>query len=420
MSAMLSATEALAALVLLVIVIAVPSAIGFLVGRSAWRSGETEGSGTRRSDSRHSDTGHSEALRTGVGALVNTGSVPVVRSSDDLSARLRDAFDHIDQAVVITDQEGVEVFLNYAAVNLRDSRDGRVLVDTAANELLREALDGKVQTKEVDLFGPPARTFSISARPLSGSAGQGALVVVEDISQRRLTETVRRDFVANISHELKSPIGAMGLLADMISQDSDPEVVERMSNRMVHEAERASRTIDDLLELASIEFAGEADFAEVSADSVVGAAVERISTAADQADVQIRVFDEFMGTVVGDRLQLVSAIYNLLDNAIKYSPSSSLIEVYVKPSSFAGMVEFSVMDKGVGIPRRDLDRIFERFYRVDRARSRGTGGTGLGLAIVRHVANNHAGEVTVDSIEGVGTTFTLRIPTAPVDSKLSK
>ncbi|MCB1255681.1 MAG: PAS domain-containing protein [Microthrixaceae bacterium] len=381
-----------------VLVVIIPIAVAYLVGRS-------------------SAAGSSRDADVPTGSV--TGSVPAAKNNTQLLGRLRDAFNHIDHAVVVADQDGNEVFVNSAAEKLRESRDGRVLVDSAANELLREALSGKVQSKEVDLFGPPARTFSISARPLSGSAGNGALVIVEDITMRRVTETVRRDFVANISHELKSPIGAMGLLADMIRQDNDPEVVTRLSNRMVHEAERASRTIDDLLELASIEFAGEADFAEVDAGSIVAEAVDRISSSADQAQVDIVTVDDFDGNIVCDRLQIISAIYNLIDNAIKYSPPGSMVEVSLRPSKYAGMIEFSVTDKGVGIPRRDLDRIFERFYRVDRARSRGTGGTGLGLAIVRHVANNHAGEVAVESIEGVGTTFTLTIATAPADSRIT-
>lgn len=388
---MLSSAEWLLVLAV-IMVVALPLSVAYLVGRG--RAGD----------------------RVAIPAAAPSRSQEVPGSEHGLADRLRDAFDHIDQAVVIADGDGAEVFANAAAENLRDSRDGRVLVESAASEMLRAALGGRSGTQEVDLVGPPARTFAISAQPLDGPGGTGALVVVEDITMQKVTDTVRRDFVANISHELKSPIGAMGLLADLIHQEEDPEVISRLASRMVAEAERASRTVDDLLELASIEFAGQVDFSAVPACSLVTEALERIAPVANQARVEIRLVDEFAADIVCDRLQMVSAIYNLVDNAVKYSPTGSVVEVVIRPSSQPGRVEFAVADTGVGIPRRDQDRIFERFYRVDRARSRGTGGTGLGLAIVRHVANNHGGEVTVASTEGVGTTFTLTIAVAPPEN----
>ncbi len=225
-------------------------------------------------------------------------------------------------------------------------------------------------------------------------------MLIEDRSLQRRTETVRRDFVANISHELKTPIGALGLLAETIRDEPDNEVVSRLAERMIDEADRAGCTVDDLLELSRIEFGDDAEFGDVQAISMVGEAVARISSAAENAAVSVSVEVDPELVVHGDRRQLVSAVFNLLDNAVKYSPSQS--EVVVAASSASGRFELTVADCGVGIPRRDLDRVFERFYRVDRARSRGTGGTGLGLAIVRHVASNHLGEVSVDSTEGRG------------------
>ncbi len=330
-----------------------------------------------------------------------------------LLARLSDAVDHIDAAVIVRNESGTDDFRNAAGIALRESRHSRVLVEAAVDELLEEALGGRSVSREIELFGPPARSFSILARPLTGAGGSGALAIVEDVTLKRRTETVRRDFVANISHELKSPVGAIGLLADMIRDETDPDVVTRLAGRMVGEAERASHTIDDLLELTRIELKDETDFAEVNLATVVNEAVDRISEAAAQAGIVVEVDVPEHSPIIGDRIQLVSAVYNLLDNAVKYSPTDTSVSVKATPDAGKGKVRISVVDQGVGIPRRDLDRVFERFYRVDKARSRGTGGTGLGLAIVRHVANNHGGEVTVESIEGVGTTFSLSFARKP-------
>ncbi len=325
----------------------------------------------------------------------------------DLFARLAQAVDEIEHGVIVADAAGADLFRNRAARAYSEARDGLVLVEAAVQELIGEALTGLGARREVDLFGPPAQSFVVSAHPFGG--GGGALAVIEDRSLQRRTETVRRDFVANISHELKTPIGALGLLAETIRDEPDPEVVARLSARMIVEADRASRTVDDLLELSRIEFGDEAELSNLLVSDVIGEAVGRIAPAAEQAGVLLRVAADPDLSVRGDRRQLVSALFNLLDNAVKYSPVGS--EVVVESGAHApGGVHLAVIDAGIGIPRRDLDRVFERFYRVDRARSRGTGGTGLGLAIVRHVASNHGGEVAVESIEGVGTTVTLTLP----------
>jgi two-component system, OmpR family, sensor histidine kinase SenX3 len=220
---------------------------------------------------------------------------------------------------------------------------------------------------------------------------------------------VRRDFVANISHELKTPVGALGLLAETLLAEDEPEVARRLAERMLTEAFRVAHTIDDLLELSRIEGADDTSYVDAPVDQLIAEAVERVQGGADQRGISIDVESTPVPLAVsGDRRQLVSAVYNLIDNAVKYSEDGSSVEV--RSGTDGRWVEIAVRDHGVGIPQRDLERVFERFYRVDRARSRETGGTGLGLAIVRHVANNHAGEVRVDSREGEGSTFTLRLP----------
>ena len=243
----------------------------------------------------------------------------------------------------------------------------------------------------------------------------GAVVFVEDISERRRVDQVRTDFVANICHELKTPIGALSVLAETLEGETDPATVERIVARMLGEADRASSTIDDLMELSQIELGGDTRPSTVCVADVVrrgDRSGHRAGCSSQHHDPDSRpgratVSDDRL-VVEGDRRQLVSAVGNLVENAVKYSEPGGSVQVRVDHD--ADMVEIAVVDQGVGIPQRDLDRVFERFYRVDRARSRATGGTGLGLSIVRHVAARHGGEVTVSSTEGEGSTFTLRLP----------
>ncbi len=358
-----------------------------------------------------------------VGAAAPTEDGPSER--DLLLGRFRSVVENLQRAVVLWDGSGQELYRNAAARAMFEARDGQVLVAAAIEEVMADALAGRSVRREVELFGPPAASFLVVARPFGtvppevggddlpeGTVLDGAVAIVEDRSLQRRTETVRRDFVANISHELKTPIGALGLLAETVRDEPDPAVVERLAERMITEADRVGRTVDDLLELSSIEFGDDAEFEDLDVRSVVGEAESRLGSAPDHADVKIRVDVPSNLVVHGDRRQLVSAVFNLLDNAVKYSPEESevVVEAVVSDEGPTSTTCLTVTDSGIGVPRRDLDRIFERFYRVDRARSRRTGGTGLGLAIVRHVASNHGGEVRVESTEGVGSAFTLVLP----------
>ena len=331
----------------------------------------------------------------------------------ELEAQLAQALDVMDMGVVLVRADGTVVFRNDAADVFAAARHGKALVEAATQELLAQALAGEPSEREVELFGPPSTSFMVRTFPLSTEVDAevgpiGALVLIEETTELRRIDQVRRDFVANISHELRTPIGAIGLLAETIDEEPDPETVRRLSRRMVAEAGRVSRTIDDLLELARIEFGDETQIELVRLADVVGEAADRLRAAADQRDVRIEVVVDGAPAVRGDRRQLVSALSNLLDNAVKFTPPGGLVVVDARVEGTS--VRLSVTDTGVGIPVRDLDRVFERFYRVDRARSRETGGTGLGLAIVRHVASNHGGEVTVSSREGEGSVFTLVLP----------
>ena len=329
-----------------------------------------------------------------------------------VEARLASALMTIPQGLVVFEADGAIGFRNRAAATYLEARHGDALVEETIREVAGAVMAGGVPTpsRSLDLFGPPRRTVDVRGFAVDdGDAAKGALVVIDDVTERRRLEAVRRDFVANISHELKTPVGALGLLAETLLSEDDLAVARRLAERMLTEAFRVGRTIDDLLELSRIEADEAAGREEVPIRQIAAEAVDRVRGAADQRDISIEVGEISARVgVLGDRRQLVSALYNLVDNAVKYSDSGSTVEVRVRVDGRS--VDISVEDHGVGIPRRDLERVFERFYRVDRARSRDTGGTGLGLAIVRHVASNHAGTVWVESTEGQGSTFTLRLP----------
>ncbi len=354
-------------------------------------------------------------LDANLGRLERAIDRAVLRSTETELARSRllQAVEAIPQGVVIADELGEVVYRNDVAESYTSGRHRDALVAAGIEELLHSAISGHAARRTLDLFGPPRRTLVIASYPLEdGRRTVGALVVIDDISERRRLEAVRRDFVANISHELKTPVGALGLLAETLAEEDDASVSRRLAERMLQEALRVGRTIDDLLELSRIEAEEPHPREPVPLHLVVAEAVERVRPAAEHVGTPIEVVEPPKHlTVVGDRRQLVSAVYNLLENATKYSDPGSPIEV--EATLQGGTIEVVVRDHGIGIPARDLERIFERFYRVDRARSRETGGTGLGLAIVRHVARNHHGEIRLVSREGEGSTFTLSLPAGP-------
>lgn len=236
------------------------------------------------------------------------------------------------------------------------------------------------------------------------------LVLAEDHTEARRLEAVRRDFVANISHELKTPIGAVGLLAEALdSAADDPQQVRRFAHRLTQESHRLAKITREIIELSRLQATDVASTAEVvRVDDIVVAALETTHVLAESHDVTLVKGGMKKAYVAGQEKMLVSALHNLLANAIQYSPPGSRVGIGVR--STGGVVEIAVTDQGIGIPEEDLDRVFERFYRVDQARSRHTGGTGLGLSIVKHAVQNHGGDVRVWSKPGRGSTFTIRLP----------
>jgi two-component system, OmpR family, sensor histidine kinase SenX3 len=277
--------------------------------------------------------------------------------------------------------------------------------------------DGEIREGELDVSttGVHRRVTSLAVRaaPLDAAVGGGGLVLllVEDQTESRRVEEVRRDFVANTSHELKTPVGALALLAETVEDAADdPEAVRRFASRMRQEAARLTNLVQDMITLSRIQAAEPIpDPVPVALDAVVAEALDRCRMKASARGIELVAVGGHGLSVLGDEDLLVTALRNLLENAVAYSPDKTRVDVSTRHAA-DDAVEISVADQGIGIPERDLERIFERFYRVDPARSRATGGTGLGLAIVKHVTAAHGGKVTVVSSEGAGSTFTLRLP----------
>ncbi|MEU9834904.1 ATP-binding protein [Streptosporangium sp. NPDC048047] len=275
--------------------------------------------------------------------------------------------------------------------------------------------DGEIRESEIEVaghkFGQDSTSFAVRVAPL-GSYGQ-VLVLAEDQTEHRRVEAVRRDFVANVSHELKTPVGALSLLAETIQDAADdPEAVTRFAGRMQHEAARLNYLVQDLITLSRIQGAEPIPTpGPVPVDDAVHEAVDRCNTTAAAKNISLVTGGVEGLRIWGDDELLVTALRNLIDNAVAYSPEQTRVVVSARAvGPHHESVEISVSDQGIGIPESAQERIFERFFRVDAARSRATGGTGLGLAIVKHVAAAHNGAVTVWSKEGSGSTFTLRLP----------
>jgi two-component system, OmpR family, sensor histidine kinase SenX3 len=334
-----------------------------------------------------------------------------VDDSKGSTARLSASFNHMPDGVVVVDQRGEIVLRNGVAEQLTEP-GGDALTADAIWELLDRTLRGLEGERELRLFGPPRRVLHVRAIPLDdGTRPIGGVAFLRDVSETRRIENMRRDFVANVSHELKTPIGALGLLAETMAGEEDAEMLRRLAGRVLHESERLERTVEDLLDLSILEAQESPERELIPIDRLMADAAERMASTAEGAGIPIELTEPAGDILVAcDRRQVTSALFNLLDNAVKYSEEGGKVEFSAEVEGFS--VAIAVRDHGIGIPNRDLERIFERFYRVDRTRSRATGGTGLGLAIVRHVAQAHQGEVSVESQEGHGSTFTLKLPLA--------
>ncbi len=332
---------------------------------------------------------------------------------DETVARLVRAIDLVPVPLVVSSPDGSVVHRNAASHDEAQLSHTGPIVHAALTEAVGVALEGRTDDRTLQLFGPPRRSLRVVGRPLvTDGRLVGGIGYVIDESETERIHAVRRDFVANLSHELKTPIGAMSLLAEALQDEDDPEVRRRLLGRTHHEALRMAAIVDDLLELAELESADEAlPMESVPVAAVVLEAVDRVGHTAATRGSKVLAHDPDEVEVLGDRQMLVRALVNLLDNAVKYSDDDAEVRVETR-REIPGTIDIAVVDQGLGISPKHVDRIFERFYRVDRARSRATGGTGLGLSIVKHAAERHGGEVLVESTEAVGSTFVLRLPLA--------
>ena len=319
----------------------------------------------------------------------------------------------LSSSAVVLDPVDKVLMASQAARTFGLVKDGQLIVGELLALVRQVRRDGQTREGEVDLsgssFGGRRTSFAVRVAPL-GTEGL-ILLLAEDQTESRRVEEVRRDFVANISHELKTPVGALALLAETMEDAADdPEAVRRFAGRMRQEASRLTYLVQDLITLSRIQAVEPVpDPRPVDLDTVVAEALDRCRMKANARGIALTSLGSRGLSVLGDEDLLITALRNLLENAVAYSPERTRVVISTKRTA-EGHAELSVADQGIGIPERDLERIFERFYRVDPARSRATGGTGLGLAIVKHVMAAHNGRVTVRSVEGAGSTFTLSIP----------
>ena len=316
--------------------------------------------------------------------------------------------------VAVVDIHRDVVFMNERSVELGLVKD-RLLDDRAwlaAQRTLTTGEDGEVDLSPRRPTGSGRSGLSLRGhvRLLTQEDSRFAVVYVDDQSEHARMEATRRDFVANVSHELKTPVGAMGVLAEaLLSSPDDPEMVRRFGGKVLAESNRLANMVGELIELSRLQGAERLpDLEPVEVDTVVSEALSRYKVAADNADIEVTTDAPSGFLVLGDTTLLVTALANLISNAIAYSPHGSTVSVSRRRRG--DTIEIAVTDRGIGIARADQERVFERFFRVDKARSRMTGGTGLGLAIVKHVAANHNGTIRLWSQPGTGSTFTLAIP----------
>ncbi|MCF6523800.1 cell wall metabolism sensor histidine kinase WalK [Streptomyces sp. JJ36] len=321
-------------------------------------------------------------------------------------------------SAVVLDESDDVVKASSAAYALGLVRGGKLAVEPMLRMARDTRRDGEIRQVELDL---PRRgsgrgdALAVSAR-VAPLGSRLVLLLVEDLTEARRIEAVRRDFVANVSHELKTPVGALSLLSEAVHDAADdPEAVTRFAGRMQTEANRLTSLVQELIDLSRVQNDDPLEDSEaVGVDELVEEAVDRCRHSAATKQITLASGGTEGLHVWGNRGQLAAALGNLVENAVNYSPARTRVGIAGRRVAAPGgdLIEIAVTDQGIGISPADKERIFERFYRVDPARSRATGGTGLGLAIVKHVAASHGGEVTVWSAEGQGSTFTLRLPEA--------
>ena len=320
--------------------------------------------------------------------------------------------------VLVVTKGGAVEYTSPGADDLRLVRRGQIGFKSLRDCASKTLINRTSVINEVTLRRPPLRKSSLHLRvhgiPLDHDR---VVLLITDLTEESRLAAVRRDFIANVSHELKTPVGAMSLLSEaIVAARDDPEAVEHFAHRMQTESARLAQLINDVIDLSRVQGDDPLQHASVvQVDALVDAAVEFVAHPAELKEIQVVRGGDRGQLVYGDPAQLETALRNVMINAIAYSEPGTQVALAVRTSPH--LVEIDVKDQGMGIPEAEIDRIFERFYRVDEARSRVTGGTGLGLAIVRNVCRNHGGDCLVWSVAGEGSTFTLQLPSYSADQE---
>jgi two-component system sensor histidine kinase SenX3 len=343
------------------------------------------------------------------------GEEVVYRDPLEISPAMATLLGNIDAEAIMVGPNDLITYMTENAKNFNLDRDNRM--GNESLQLLVRAVrrSGNIQEATMELPRGPLGTGThdvlVRVIPLEED-GLICILIFDDSEMRRL-DSIRRDFVANISHELKTPIGALSILSEaVLGASDDPEAIVRFASRMQVESKRLSDLVQEIINLSRLQDDDPLKNAQViDLNEVVLNAIDQSELNASGRAIELIYSEQAMARIKGDQGQVTMAISNLIENAINYSPEGTRVAIALRVKD--GLAEVSVTDQGIGIPEKDLERIFERFYRVDQARSRATGGTGLGLSIVKHVATNHGGDVSVWSVENAGSTFTIRFPITP-------
>jgi two-component system sensor histidine kinase SenX3 len=336
----------------------------------------------------------------------------LVKSSEILPSSIKDLLKLFDAENIVLGNGEVVLEQSDGISTLNLIRDQHLNNEFLLRLVRATRRSGKTQEVTMELPRGPigAGTHDLLVRvSLLGDDGLIVVLIFDDSEMRRL-DSIRRDFVANISHELKTPIGALSILSEaVLGASDDPEAITRFATRMQSEASRLTELVQEIINLSRLQDDDPLKRAQqFSISESIKEAMDQSRLNAEARRVEIVYNNDVNSLVTGDRDQVTMAIHNLIENAINYSPDATRVAIAV--NEVDGLCEISISDQGIGIPEKDLERIFERFYRVDAARSRITGGTGLGLSIVKHVVTNHGGDISVWSVEGAGSTFTIRLP----------
>ena len=319
---------------------------------------------------------------------------------------------NIDAEVIIVGQGDAIIYMSENVINFNLQRENRINNESLQHLVRAVRRSGNIQEATMELpRGPLGNgTHDLLVRVIPLEADGLICILIFDDSEMRRLDSIRRDFVANISHELKTPIGALSILSEaVLGASDDPEAIVRFATRMQTESKRLSDLVQEIINLSRLQDDDPLKNAKViDLNEVLLNAIDQSALNAKARDIELIYSEQAVARIKGDYSQISMAISNLIENAINYSPEGTRVAVALRVKD--ELAEVSVTDQGIGIPEKDLERIFERFYRVDPARSRATGGTGLGLSIVKHVVTNHGGDVSVWSLENAGSTFTIRFP----------